>query len=63
MRDTEALVKRLNVVVGCVVCVALGACSIKGPEVSVRPPVEIKVEDRGADGRGCPPGLAKQGRC
>jgi hypothetical protein len=48
-----------------VVCaVAFAACSIKGPEVRVKPPIEVKVD--GGDDRGgkfCPPGQAKKGRC
>lgn len=54
--------KRLNVVIGCVVCLALGACSIKGPEVSVRPPIEVHT-DGGGQGKFCPPGQAKKGNC
>jgi hypothetical protein len=48
-----------------VVCaVAFAACTIKGPEVRVKPPIEVKVD--GGDDRGgkfCPPGQAKKGRC
>ena len=40
---------------------------IKGPEIRVKPPVEVTVEQDkdhdGRDGRFCPPGQAKKGRC
>ena len=49
-------------------CIALAGCTLKGPELRVKPPVEVKVEgdhghDHGKDGRFCPPGQAKKGRC
>ena len=47
---------------GCGLCLALAACSIKGPEVSVKPPIEIKAEG-GGNGKFCPPGQAKKGNC
>jgi hypothetical protein len=48
-----------------VCCVAFVGCTIKGPEIRVKPPVEVKVEkDNDRDGGGfCPPGQAKKGRC
>ena len=56
--------KLLDVVIGSVVCLALGACSVKGPEVTVRPPIEINAGG-GGHGHGgfCPPGQAKKGNC
>jgi hypothetical protein len=41
---------------------AFAACSVKGPEVSVKPPVEINAEG-GGHGKFCPPGQAKKGNC
>lgn len=41
-------------------CLAFSGCVLRGPELTVRPPVEIKGE-RG--GNFCPPGQAKKGNC
>jgi hypothetical protein len=43
-----------------VVCLAFGGCVVRGPEVVVKPPVEIKSE---REGKFCPPGQAKKGNC
>jgi hypothetical protein len=37
-----------------------GGCVVRGPEVELRPPVEIKSEPAS---RFCPPGQAKKGNC
>jgi hypothetical protein len=45
-------------------CLTFVGCTLKGPELRVKPPIEVKVErddDRG--GKFCPPGQAKKGRC
>lgn len=39
---------------------ALGGCVISGPEIRVKPPIEIKAEPAG---KFCPPGQAKKGNC
>lgn len=39
---------------------ALGGCVVKGPEIRVKPPIEIKVQP---EGKFCPPGQAKKGNC
>lgn len=53
-------------------CLAFAGCVLKGPELRVRPPIEVKIDgdrdyrnggDHERGGRFCPPGLAKQGRC
>ena len=47
-------------------CVALAGCTLKGPELRVKPPIEVKVEgghDHDRGGKFCPPGQAKKGRC
>ena len=45
-------------------CVAFAGCVLKGPELRVGPPVDVKVEgDQGDGGKFCPPGQAKKGRC
>lgn len=56
---------RASMLVVAVCCVAFVGCTIKGPEIRVKPPVEVKVEqDNDRDGGGfCPPGQAKKGRC
>jgi hypothetical protein len=53
-----------SVVIAAVCCVAVAGCVVKGPEVRVRPPVEVKVDgDNSGGGKFCPPGQAKKGRC
>jgi hypothetical protein len=53
-----------SVVIAAVCCVAVAGCVLKGPEVRVRPPIEVKVDgDNGGGGKFCPPGQAKKGRC
>jgi hypothetical protein len=59
-------VKIATLLVVCVSTVAFAACTLKGPEIRLKPPVEVKVDgdgDRDRDGRFCPPGQAKKGRC
>ena len=41
-------------------CVAFSGCVVRGPEIMVKPPVEIKAE---REGKFCPPGQAKKGNC
>ena len=57
--------KTASAVIASVCCVAFTGCVVKGPEVRVRPPVEVKVEgeSNGGGGKFCPPGQAKKGRC
>jgi hypothetical protein len=56
--------KAASVVIASVCCVAFAGCVVKGPEVRVRPPIEVKVDgDHGGGGKFCPPGQAKKGRC
>jgi hypothetical protein len=45
-----------------VVCAAFTGCTISGPEIKVKPPIEVKAE-RGGGGTFCPPGQAKKGNC
>jgi len=52
--------KVVTVLIASVVAVAFGGCVVRGPEVAVRPPVEIKGEPAG---KFCPPGQAKKGNC
>ena len=50
------------VVSACVI--AFAGCTIKGPEIRMKPPIEVSVEkDKDRDGGFCPPGQAKKGRC
>jgi|RhiMetdeSRZDD1v2_1073273.scaffolds.fasta_scaffold3038584_1 hypothetical protein len=52
----------LLVVSACVI--AFAGCTIKGPEIRMKPPIEVSVEkDKDRDGGFCPPGQAKKGRC
>jgi hypothetical protein len=41
-------------------CFVLGGCVLRGPQLEVKPPVEIKAE---REGKFCPPGQAKKGKC
>lgn len=56
----EATVAIVRVVFVSVLGLALGGCVIKGPEIRVKPPIEIKAEP---GGKFCPPGQAKKGNC
>jgi hypothetical protein len=57
------------IAIAAVCFVAFTGCVLKGPELRIGPPVEVKVERDGdrdhhrGGGKFCPPGLAKQGRC
>jgi hypothetical protein len=53
----------VSTVVVSVCCLALAGCVVKGPEIRVKPPVEVKVEDDNDGRKFCPPGQAKKGRC
>ena len=60
--------KVASVLVASLCCLAVAGCTLKGPELRVKPPIEVKVEgDRDHDhdrgGKFCPPGQAKKGRC
>lgn len=58
--------KAASVVIAAVCCAAVGGCVVKGPEVRVKPPIEVKVDGdhhHGGGGKFCPPGQAKKGRC
>ena len=52
------MVKLARLVVVALSLVAFGGCVVKGPEVRVGHPAEVKSE-----GRFCPPGQAKKGNC
>ena len=39
-------------------CFVFSGCVLRGPEIEVKPPVEIKAEPAG---KFCPPGQAKKG--
>jgi predicted small lipoprotein YifL len=54
----------LSLLVASACAAALVGCTVKGPEVRVKPPIEVTVEkESGKDGTFCPPGQAKKGRC
>ncbi len=53
-----------SVLIAAVCCVAVAGCVLKGPELRVGPPIEVKVDGgNGGGGKFCPPGQAKKGRC
>ena len=53
-----------SVLIAAVCGVAVAGCVLKGPELRVGAPVEVKVDgDNGGGGKFCPPGQAKKGRC
>jgi hypothetical protein len=57
-------VKRASVFVVSACAIAFVGCTIKGPEIKMKPPIEVKIEkDNDRDGRFCPPGQAKKGKC
>jgi hypothetical protein len=56
----RALVAIAYLLLASVVALAFGGCVLKGPEIEVKPPVEIKT---GSPGKHCPPGQAKKGNC
>lgn len=57
------MVKIASALLASVLCVTFGGCTIRGPEISVKPPIEIKTESSGHGGKFCPPGQAKKGNC
>jgi hypothetical protein len=64
----EAAMQTVSLLIASLCCVALAGCTLKGPELRVKPPIEVKVEgehghDHGGNGKFCPPGQAKKGRC
>lgn len=60
MNPKEARVRFASVLFAVLFGVALGGCVVKGPEIKVKPPIEIKA---GSTGQHCPPGHAKKGQC
>jgi predicted small lipoprotein YifL len=67
LNSREAAMKVASVLVASLCCLAVAGCTLKGPELRVKPPVEVKVEgghhDHDRGGKFCPPGQAKKGRC
>ena len=57
--------KAASIVIASVCCMAFAGCAVKGPELRIGPPVEVKVDgdNSGGGGKFCPPGQAKKGRC
>jgi hypothetical protein len=45
-----------------VCAIAFTGCVLKGPELRVNPPVTVELEGE-RNGKFCPPGQAKKGRC
>jgi hypothetical protein len=56
----EVLVGTTRVLLATVLALAFGGCVVRGPEIEVKPPIEIKAEPRD---KFCPPGHAKKGDC
>ncbi|HEV8616001.1 MAG TPA: hypothetical protein VGU22_10970 [Methylomirabilota bacterium] len=52
--------KVVAVLIASVCGLAFGGCVVRGPEIGVKSPVEIKSEPAA---RFCPPGQAKKGNC
>lgn len=50
----------VRVVFVSVLGLALGGCVVKGPEIKIKPPIEIRAEP---GSKFCPPGQAKKGNC
>ncbi len=58
----RAIVKLTRVLVVSVCGVAFAGCVVTGPEIRVKPPIEIRAEPDGPS-KFCPPGQAKKGNC
>jgi hypothetical protein len=56
----EATLRVLRGLLALLTCLAFSGCVLRGPEIELKPPVEIKAEP---EGRFCPPGQAKKGNC
>ena len=52
--------KLVSLFMTAVTVIAFGGCVIRGPEVRVKPPVQV---DAGSGSKFCPPGQAKKGNC
>lgn len=50
----------VRVLLASLVGLALAGCVIQGPEIKVKPPIEIRAQPSGMH---CPPGQAKKGNC
>ena len=55
-----ATVRLLRGLLALLTCFAFSGCVVRGPEIAVKPPIEIKGEHQG---KFCPPGQAKKGNC
>jgi hypothetical protein len=60
--SNRATVELVRVFVGLLCGLAFTGCVVKGPELEVKPPIEIKAEPAGKS-KFCPPGQAKKGNC
>jgi hypothetical protein len=49
------------VLLASLLCFAFTGCVLRGPHITVRPPVEVKAQPPGK--AFCPPGQAKKGNC
>jgi hypothetical protein len=58
----EALVAIASLLLASIFVLGLGGCVLKGPELEVKPPVQIKTSGP-SEGKFCPPGQAKKGNC
>lgn len=58
----RAMVNLARVFVASVCGLAFTGCVISGPEIRVKPPIEIRAEPDGPS-KFCPPGQAKKGNC
>jgi hypothetical protein len=52
--------KLLRALLALLTCLAFSGCVLRGPEIELKPPVEIKAE---REGKFFPPGQAKKGNC
>jgi hypothetical protein len=60
-RSPRRAIVNFTALLASVVCLALAGCVVRGPEIKVKPPIEIRAEPSG--GKFCPPGQAKKGNC
>jgi hypothetical protein len=60
----ETMMRLVTALLASMCCLAFGACTVTGPQVKLKPPIEIKMEsEKGHGGKFCPPGHAKKGNC
>ena len=58
----KGMVKLARVFVASLCGLAFTGCVLRGPEIELKPPIEVQSEPAGKS-KFCPPGQAKKGNC